>query len=174
MPGTPDTSSATSSDASETPSEALPRTASLSALPPRFRAVPYVYARHPQAVAAGDLSAGANCQLYAYAFLAHHGLHVPPLRSSDLWADNAATVTVAEPEPLDLLLFDGGPRPGLDEGYAAHIAVHLGPDRVLHLCHEVGLPAIWTYGDFAARPRYARLLGIKRCRAIPEHNGALA
>jgi cell wall-associated NlpC family hydrolase len=135
-----------------------------SVLPARFRAVPYVYSRHPQAVVAGDLSAGANCQLYAYAYLAHHGRYVPPLRSGELWADRAATVTVAEPAPLDLLLFDGGPRPGRDEGYAAHVAIHLGPDRVLHLCREVGTPAIWSYADFAARPRYARLLGVKRCR----------
>ena len=142
-----------------------PEPPSLAALPKRFRNVPYVPARHPRAVAAGDLSAGANCQLYAYAFLAHHGLYAPPLRSSDLWADSTATETVAADDvaPLDLLLFDGGPRSGVDEGYAAHVAVHLGPDQVLHLCQEVGAPAIWSYADFATRPRYARLLGAKRC-----------
>ncbi|MYV98860.1 cell wall hydrolase [Streptomyces sp. SID3343] len=144
----------------------MPEEPSLAVLPACFRDVRYVYARHPQAVAAGELSAGANCQLYAYAYLAHHGLYVPPLRSSELWADDDATVTVsvARTAPLDLLLFDGGPRPGRDEGYAAHVAIHLGPDRVLHLCREVGVPAIWAYADFAARPRYARLLGVKRCR----------
>ncbi|MGC0422213.1 cell wall hydrolase [Embleya sp. AB8] len=143
---------------------------SLSVLPAGFRTVPYVYARHPQAVTAGDLSAGANCQLYAYTFLAHHGLHVPPLRSSELWADVAATVRVTEPAPLDLVLFDGGPRPDRTPGYAAHVGVHLGPDRVLHLCREVGRPAIWSLAEFAARPRYARLLGVKRCRTVTEHN----
>ncbi|MYS79471.1 cell wall hydrolase [Streptomyces sp. SID5474] len=142
-------------------------------LPPRFRAVPYVYARHPQAVAAGDLTAGANCQLYAYAFLAHHGLHVPPLRSSELWADDTATVRVTEPAPLDLLLFDAGPRPDRDPGYAAHVGVHLGPDRVLHLCREVGRPAVWSYAEFAAHPGYSRLFGVKRCRSVTEHNHPL-
>ncbi|MFI1382970.1 cell wall hydrolase [Embleya sp. NPDC020886] len=171
MPGTPDHPSPRT-DASEHPSlSVLPP----PLLPPRFRAVPYVYARHPQAAPAGDLSAGANCQLYAYAFLAHHGLRVPPLRSSDLWTDDAATVrVVGEPEPLDLVLFDGGPRPDRDPGYAAHIGVHLGPDRVLHLCREVGRPAIWSYTEFAARPHYARLLGVKRCRRVTEHKRTLA
>ncbi|GCD97166.1 cell wall hydrolase [Embleya hyalina] len=159
MPDTPDRSS-----------PAVPL--SLSALPPRFRDVPYVYARHPQTVADGDLSAGANCQLYAYAFLAHHGLRVPPLRSSELWADDTATVRVTEPAPLDLLLFDAGPRPGRDPGYAAHVGVYLGPDRVLHLCREVGRPAIWSYTEFAARPEYARLFGVKRCLSVTEHNRA--
>ncbi|OPC82215.1 cell wall hydrolase [Embleya scabrispora] len=144
-------------------------------LPPRFRAVPYVYARHPHAVAPGDLIAGANCQLYAYAFLAHHGLHAPALRSSELWADESTTTRVDEFAPLDLLLFDGGPRPDRAPGYGAHVGVYLGPDRVLHLCREVGRPAIWGFADFAARPQYARLLGAKRCRAAgdrPANPGA--
>jgi hypothetical protein len=144
--------------------------AALAFLPPRLRRVPYVYARHPGNTAPGDVSGGANCQLYAYAVLRHFGHHVPPVRSSDLWADHTAMRTVTDLLPLDLLLFDPGPRPekpGRAEGYAAHIAVHLGPDRILHLCQEIGLPTLWTRADFAARPRYARLLGAKRAlRAI--------
>lgn len=138
----------------------------LGFLPPHLRGVPYVYARHPGATAPGDVAAGANCQVYAYAVLAHFGRHVPPLHSSELWADRAATELTDVAAPLDLLLFDGGPRPGVEEGYAAHVGVHLGPDRVLHLCREVGVPVVWTYADFAARPRYARLLGIKRVKPV--------
>jgi len=156
MPGTPDPTS-------------------IPALPERFRAVPYVGARHPEAVPAGDIAAGANCQLYAYAYLAHHGLYVPPLRSSELYADTAATVRVDRPAALDLVLFDAGPRPGRPDGYGAHVGVHVGPDRVLHLSREVGVPALWTYAEFAAHPSYTRLFAIKRCRNRgQEQNGTPA
>lgn len=136
----------------------------LESLPPHMHGVPYVYARHPLSTAPGDLAEGANCQLYAYAVLAHFGLTVPPLRSSELWADRDATSVVDEPRSLDLVFFDGGRRPDVPEGYAAHVGVHVGGDRVLHLSREVGVPAIWSYADFATRPRYARLLGAKRVR----------
>lgn len=145
---------------------------SLEFLPPHLRAVPYVYARHPGATAPGDVSNGANCQLYAYAVLAHFGLHVPPMHSSGLWADRDATQVVRDPQPMDLLLFDGGRKPDLEEGYAAHIAVHVGPDQVLHLCQEVGVPIVWSYADFAARPRYSRLLGAKRVKGAPTGGNA--
>lgn len=139
--------------------------ASLAFLPPRFWSVPYAGARHPGATTPGDLSGGANCQVYAYAVLAHFGVPVPPLRSSELWADGESTEVAAVAEVFDLVLFDGGGAPGRDEGYAAHVGVHVGPDRVLHLCREVGAPAVWSYLEFAERPQYTRLLGIKRVRA---------
>jgi hypothetical protein len=144
----------------------------LAFLPARLRDVPYAYARDPVSTAPGDLTRGANCQLYAYAVLAHFGRRVPPLRSAELWSDETALRTVAAPAALDLLLFDPGPdpdpdpdpgaAPGRPDGYGAHVAVHLAPGRILHLCKEVGRPALWTLSDFAARPRYARLLGAKR------------
>ncbi|MGW2407118.1 cell wall hydrolase [Streptomyces sp. NPDC001739] len=108
---------------------------------------------------------GANCQRYAYAVLRHFGLEVPPLRSAELWADTLATRRAGRPRPLDLVLFDAGPNGDRPEGYGAHVGVHLGPDAVLHLCREVGRPAVWRYADFAARTRYARFLGVKRVRA---------
>ncbi|WP_078894427.1 cell wall hydrolase [Streptomyces sp. CT34] len=142
------------------------------ALPGALRNVAYSAARHPGAAPPecpsyavdGDpgLTAGANCQCYAYAVLRHFGLLVPPLRSAELWADRRATRPADPPRPLDLVLFDAGPVPDRPPGYGAHVGVHLGPGQVLHLCREVGRPAVWCYADFAARPRYARFLGAKR------------
>ncbi|MGV4927721.1 hypothetical protein [Streptomyces sp. BHT-5-2] len=51
---------------------------------------------------------------------------------------------------------------GRPEGCGAHVGVRLGPDRVPHLCREVGRAVVWGYADFAARPRYARFPGAKR------------
>ncbi|WP_371493975.1 hydrolase [Kitasatospora sp. NBC_00374] len=134
-------------------------------LPPHLRAVPYVGARCPGSRAVAErpgLDAGANCQLYAYAVLAHFGLTAPPLRSSDLWADDS-TVRVTAPRPLDLLLFNA-----TDDAYGAHVGVWVAPESVLHLCAEVGRPALWTPADFAARERYRHLVGIKRVTTAGE------
>ncbi|MET9293939.1 cell wall hydrolase [Streptomyces sp. NPDC003077] len=158
----------------------------LSHLPAALRHTPYAGARHPGTVVGADgpwdavasAATGANCQLYAYAVLAHFGHRLPPLRSAELWADTTATAPVhpaLPPDlvPLDLVLFDGGPVPGRPDGYGAHVGVHLGPDRVLHLCREVGRPAVWSYADFSARARYARFLGAKRAHRarLPDRNG---
>ncbi|MFH8590925.1 cell wall hydrolase [Streptomyces rimosus] len=144
----------------------------LSRLPAALRDVPYAGARHPGAAPLPgrhpyDVTAGANCQLYAYAVLRHFGRTVPPLRSAELWADTAATERAAPPRPLDLVLFDAGEVPRRPAGYGAHVGVHLGPDQVLHLCKEAGRPAVWSYADFAERARYARFLGAKRVRQAP-------
>ncbi|MGD3109133.1 cell wall hydrolase [Streptomyces sp. YGL11-2] len=160
------------------PSDARPQVPSVrgpvafDTLPGALRNVAYSGVRHPGAAPpecpsyAADgtsaLTGGANCQRYAYAVLRHFGLLVPPLRSAELWADRDATRPADPPCPLDLVLFDAGPVPDRPAGYGAHVGVHLGPDQVLHLCREVGRPAVWHYGDFAARPRYARFLGAKR------------
>jgi hypothetical protein len=122
--------------------------------------VPYVAARYPGSTAVTarpGLAAGANCQLYAYAVLRHFGLRVPPLRSSELWTDRTVTCVVPTPAPMDLLLF----APTADP-HGAHVGVWLAPDRVLHLCREVGRPAVWSFADFRARERYRVLVGVKR------------
>ncbi|MBF9068624.1 hydrolase [Streptacidiphilus sp. NEAU-YB345] len=129
-------------------------------LPDELVDVPYVGSCYPGSPAVADrpeLAEGANCQLYAYAVLAHFGLRVPPLRSSDLWSDDTATTVVATARPLDLLLF--GPTA---DPYGAHVGVCLAPDRVLHLCREIGRPAVWSLADFRARERYRVLIGVKR------------
>ncbi|MEE1827049.1 hydrolase [Streptomyces sp. BE20] len=131
-------------------------------LPQLLWDVPYVGARHPGSPAVAErpgLAAGANCQLYAYAVLAHFGRVVPPLRSSDLWEDRDATRRVSTPRPLDLLLFNA-----TDDAYGAHVGVCAGGDTVLHLCAEVGRPVVWRLAEFGARDRYRVLVGIKRVR----------
>ena len=62
-----------------------------------------------------------------------------------------------DPEPLDLMLYNKTADP-----FGAHVAVWMAPGEILHLCHEIGVPAIWTPAMFAARPRYATLIGLKR------------
>lgn len=121
------------------------------------RCAPYVAAAHPQAEVLEPLSTGANCQRYAYAVLALFGREVRPHRSSELWADrDLVHVPSDEAEDLDLVLFNDS-----DGAWGAHVAVVLG-DRLLHLCAEVGRPAFWTCEDFAARPRYSRIVGVVR------------
>lgn len=132
----------------------------LPRLPTAFWTVPYVGSRFPGSAAVAErpgLAAGANCQLFAYAVLRHFGLAPPALRSSDLWHDTEATVRVPAAAPLDLLLFNA-----TDDPYGAHVGVCVGTDAVLHLSAEVGRPAVWSPADFAARPRYRVLIGVKR------------
>jgi hypothetical protein len=132
----------------------------LARLPAGFRTVRYDGSRFPGSAAVArrpGLAHGANCQLFAYEVLRHHGMVPPPLRSSDLWADTGSTVRVSVPAPLDLLLFSTS-----DDAYGAHVGVWADDDKVLHLCSEVGTPAVWSLADFAARERYRVLVGIKR------------
>ncbi|MFE6228976.1 MULTISPECIES: hypothetical protein [unclassified Streptomyces] len=132
----------------------------VSRLPARFWTVRYDGSRYPGApavTARPGLAAGANCQVFAYEVLRHFGLNPPELRSSDLWEDTGSTVRVPVARPLDLLLFNA-----TDDAYGAHVAVAAGDGLILHLCREVGRPAVWRPEDFAARERYGVLLGAKR------------
>ncbi|MBU1304042.1 MAG: C40 family peptidase [Alphaproteobacteria bacterium] len=127
------------------------------ALPEVFRQVRYDGSRIPDGT--HDLSAGANCQRYAYAVLSHFGVNVPPFRSSELWADHQSSAVVTRFEPLDLLLFS---RDGA--AYGAHVAVYVGEGQALHLAKSVGTPAIWSLHRFPELPAYQLLLGGKRAR----------
>ena len=132
-------------------------------IPAAFWNVPYNGSRFPgspSVAAPPDLAEGANCQLFAYEVLRHFGLAPPALRSSDLWADIRDTIRVPAAEPLDLLLFNP-----TEDAYGAHLGVSAGEGRVLHLCAEVGRPAVWDMAEFAARDRYRVLVGIKRVTA---------
>jgi cell wall-associated NlpC family hydrolase len=136
----------------------------LRRLPTAFWTVPYAGSRFPgsPAVAARPgLAAGANCQLFAYEVLRHFGLTPPDLRSSDLWTDTRSTVRVSVALPLDLLLFNA-----TDDAYGAHVGVWVDDGRVLHLCAEVGRPAVWGMTEFAERERYRVLVGVKRVVSV--------
>jgi hypothetical protein len=69
--------------------------------------------------------------------------------------------------PLDLMLFNATADP-----YGAHVGVRVGEGRVLHLCAEVGRPAVWESAEFAARERYRVLVGIKRVNAARARGGS--
>lgn len=127
--------------------------------PPWLWSVPSAGSQHPGAADPRPIDAGANCQRYAYEVLSLFGHHVDDLRSSELWADTSSTSRVGDGDlaPLDLVLFNATGNP-----YGAHVGLVMAADEVLHLCGEVGHPATWSLADFAARPRYARLLGAKR------------
>ncbi|WP_089314881.1 hydrolase [Actinomadura mexicana] len=132
----------------------------LARLPPGFWVVRYVGARYPGSQAVVEhpgIADGANCQLFAYEVLRYFGLEVPELRSSELWADTAATTSVSDARPLDLVLFNATRDP-----WGAHVGVWTDDDQVLHLCSEVGRPVVWRMDEFAARDRYRTVIGIKR------------
>jgi hypothetical protein len=133
----------------------------LAALPPEFLQVRFSERLIPGRQPELGLTAGSNCQRYAYSVLRVFGLSVPDLRSSDLWADEELLATVSEPEPLDLALFAAIPEP-----WGAHVGVYLGGAAVLHLCKEIGVPVVWDFKDFAERDRYASLIGFKRVRRL--------
>jgi hypothetical protein len=85
------------------------------------------------------------------------GRQVPYFRSSNLWDDTEHTITVDQYQPLDLLLFSP-----THNAWGAHVAVHVGNDRAIHLSRRVGLAAVWPLAQFAEYPQYRVLLGGKR------------
>ena len=111
------------------------------------------------------MSAGSNCQRYAYAVLAQFGRHIPPLRSAELWADLGYTETVEAPEPLDVVLYAPTAEP-----FGAHAGIWLGDGQILHLCEEVGTPVVWSQDDFDARDSYRTRIGFKRALPAVEHD----
>jgi hypothetical protein len=129
-------------------------------LPAPYGEVAYVYERYPGAPGVAGIRAGANCQLYAYAVLAHFGLHVPPLRSSDLWDDARLHPVTDGEQPLDIVFYNR-----IRAAFGAHIGVVVGEDAVLHLCAEIGRPVVWPQQAFAQRPAYAVRLGARRLRS---------
>lgn len=126
---------------------------------------PYDGTRHPQSRPFSPVSAGANCQRYAYSILALFDLCAPPLRSSELWsAIELEPVTSDSIRPLDLVLFNSSQNP-----YGAHVGVAMPQDEILHLCKEIGRPAIWPLSSFERRERYKTFLGGRRVTVRPEY-----
>ena len=128
-------------------------------LPGSFQAVPYNGACVPGRVSFSTYASGANCQLFAYALLAHYGISVPPWRSSDLWLDTSISDRVETLGPLDLLLWNRTP-----EAWGAHVGVYLGEGYTAHLSKKVGVPAVWPLERFLEEPGYRVLIGAKRLR----------
>ena len=128
-------------------------------IPDHFWSVAYAGACIPDG--SHDLSAGANCQTFAFALLAANGLDLPPFRSSDLWADDIFTLTVRDLRPLDLLLFHNRP-----DAWGAHVAIHLTEGRAIHLAKFEGKPEIWPLDRFGQDPRYWCFIGAKRVRSL--------
>ncbi len=126
--------------------------------PPGFWQIPYVPTAIPgAAVQPSSWLRGSNCQRFAYGVLSLFNRQVPPLRSSELWDDTIACSTVDRPQSLDLVFY--GPTAN---AFGAHVGVWFDHDSILHLCAEVGIPAVWDNEDFARRSRYAQLVGFKR------------
>jgi hypothetical protein len=118
---------------------------------------PYVESAHPQPGVSAPISDGANCQRFAYSVLELFGKNVPPHRSSELWGDPGLDhVAPSDACDLDLALFNSSA-----DSWGAHVATVLG-GRLLHLCAEVGRPALWRWSDFATRKRYATVVGVVR------------
>lgn len=135
--------------------ETLP--ALLRDVPESFWDVPWDADRFPGAVPRSELALGADDNLFAYELLAHFGKRIPDLRSAELWRDTSSTMVVLSPQPLDLVLFHDR-----EQAYGAHCGVVCSETEVVHLCKEVGRPAVWTFAQFASTPRYSHLVGYKR------------
>jgi cell wall-associated NlpC family hydrolase len=126
-------------------------------IPPEFLKVPYNGANFPGAADFDGFTTGANCQVFAYAFLAHYGIELPPFRSSELWNDREYTVVVTEFEPLDLLLFCEH-----QQAYGAHVTVYVGDERVVHLALHHGYPRVESIIDLQHYHTYRYFVGAKR------------
>jgi len=124
-------------------------------IPSRFWTVRYNGKAIPDRC--NDLGEGANCQRFAYAILAGHGIKLPPFRSSDLWEDTQFTFVPQSLEPLDLILFNASNR-----AYGAHIAVYVGEETAVHLSKEKGYPEAWPLTRFGELARYRFCIGAKR------------
>lgn len=128
-------------------------------IPPHFFEVTYKGAHYPGSSRTNGLEGGANCQVFAYELLRHHGITVPDLRSSDLWEDTQYTQQVTDLQPLDLLLWNK-----TDNAWGAHVGVYLGENQAIHLSKENGTAVIWPLKQFLEQAVYQVFIGAKRVR----------
>lgn len=70
---------------------------------------------------------------------------------------------MASPQPFDLALFSDS-----ETSWGAHVGVVVAQTAVLHLCEEVGRPAVWDIAEFTKRDRYRTIIGYKRPLALCE------
>lgn len=126
-------------------------------IPAYFWKIPYDRNHDRHSPILPDISQGANCQNFAYELLRHFGWRIPNLRSSNLWEDSEYTIAVTDYRPLDLVLFSR-----THDAFGAHVAVHVGSDRAVHLSRRLGFAAVWPLEEFASYPKYRILVGAKR------------
>jgi len=91
---------------------------------------------YPGAVDERDFATAVTASCSRTRFSACVGSTSPDLRSDELWLDAITTVTVTEPQPARLVLFNS-----VDRAASAHVGVVMGEKRGRHLCAEVGRPA---------------------------------
>lgn len=132
------------------------------AVPAFLRDLRYCGANYPGSSFGDDLSRGANCQVFAYAFLRAHGRVLPPFRSSELWEDETWSRAVEVPLPLDLVLLHDQPR-----AFGAHVGVCVSGRRVAHLSRAQGQPRVEALSALRERPEYRYLVGFKRVDPTP-------
>ncbi|EAY28088.1 NlpC/P60 family protein [Microscilla marina] len=126
-------------------------------IPPHFFEVTYQGAHYPGSPKVNGLQGGANCQVFAYELLRHHGLKVPDFRSSDLWEDTIHTQQVTHLQPLDILLWNKTPN-----SWGAHVGVYIGNNQAVHLSKVNHTAVIWTLEHFLEQPAYKVFIGAKR------------
>lgn len=141
-------------------SEALDLNRSPIRVPARFYDVAFNFDQYPGAPGVRGLTEGANCQLYAYAFLREHGYAIGDLRSSNLWEDTEYTHEVASPQAFDIAMVHDRP-----QAWGAHVMVCVGNKLFLHLSARIGRPAVESLDEVMARPYYHYLIGFKRCHS---------
>ena len=126
-------------------------------IPPHFFDVTYKGAHYPGSPRTNGLEGGANCQVFAYELLRHHGITVPDLRSSDLWEDTEFTAQVTDLQPLDLLLWNK-----VNDPWGAHMGVYVGEKKAVHLSKKNNTAVIWQLDQFLELPEYSVFIGAKR------------
>ncbi len=126
-------------------------------IPGHFFNIPYNSTQYPGNPSLKELSAGANCQQFAYELVRYHGKEIPDFRSSDLWEDYNYTIRVDKLQPLDILLWNH-----TQQAWGAHVGVYLGDNQAIHLSKQVGKPVIWTLEQFSQIPTYQYFIGAKR------------
>jgi len=134
-------------------------------IPVKFLSVKYNGSMHPRNFKfleskeyCKNMDDGANCQTFVYEILKQATpWFVPDFRSDELWNDIKYTEKVEVLEPLNILLFNKN-----EDSYGAHIGIYVGNNRVLHLCKEIGFPAIWDLKQFESNDKYRIFIGSKR------------
>ena len=102
-----------------------------------------------------------NCQMFVYEILRANGLTIPDFRSGQLWDDTLVARKIKKFKVFDILLFHH-----TKEAYAAHVALCIGNNRIIHLSKKIGYPVVWTMSEFLKTKRYKYFIGTKRLKKL--------